>query len=238
MEGKANIEQNPALPAEPEPYYQDAFCTVYHGDCLEVLAWHLADVIVTDPPYGTGGWRRTETGAGSSPKAKLIREDWDDGAVAWLIPKPTLTFWPPARTSHLLAAANMVGLAKHRALYMQKLDPKPQVANRIAWSVEPIWALGPDGFQLYGGTDWFRTSTPRQGRDRGATGHPYEKPVEVMRWLIDKCPPGVIADPFMGSGTTLRAAKDAGRHVIGVEADERWCEVAATRLAQEVLWAS
>lgn len=220
------------------PYYQDGFCTIYHGDCREVAEWREVALIVSDPPYGTGGWRRTEAGAGSNPKGSLVREEWDDGAVDWLLPVPTLTFWPSSRAAYLLARANELGLTKHVELYMHKLDPRPQVSGRMAWAVEPIWCLARPGFVLNGGTNWFSASTPRLGRDHAATGHPYEKPLEVMRWLIDKCPPGVLADPFMGSGTTLRAAKDAGRQAIGVEADERWCEVAAKRLAQEVLWAS
>jgi site-specific DNA-methyltransferase (adenine-specific) len=107
--------------------------------------------------------------------------------------------------------------------------------GRTRMSVEPIWVLSPDGFVMRGGDDVFDASTPRLGRDTDATGHPYEKPVEVMRWIIGKCDAPLILDPFMGSGATLRAAMDLGRMAIGIERDERWCEIAANRLAQEVL---
>ena len=66
--------------------------------------------------------------------------------------------------------------------------------------------------------------------------HVAEKPLPVLRWLCQIAPPGsVVLDPFMGSGTTLRAAKDAGLRAVGIEVDERYCELAARRMAQEVL---
>jgi site-specific DNA-methyltransferase (adenine-specific) len=221
------------------PYYEQSGVTIYHGDCRVVMAeWpNPCDFIVTDPPYGTGGWRRGEAGNGSNPAGSLVREAWDDGAVDWLqmTDAPVLTFWPAAHTEHLLVRAAATGRTKHRALYMRKLDPKPQVSGRVRWSMEPIWVLSRDGFVLYGGDDVVDATTPRVGRDGDANGHPYQKPEHVMAWLIAKLPPGSVLDLFMGSGTTLVAAKRLGRRAIGIEADEQWCEIAAKRLQQEAL---
>ena len=218
------------------PYYQDDAVTIYHGDSREIAPGLAFDVIVSDPPYGTGGWRRDAIGLGSDPRASLVRESWDDGDVDWIAgTHPVITFWPAARTWLLLGHAQRVGLTKHRALYWQKPDPKPQVGGRTAWSVEPVWVLSGEGFLLYGDTDLYRDSAVRMNRDAEAVGHPYQKPEAVMRWLVGKTRAETILDPFMGSGTTLRAAKDLGRRAIGIEIEERYCEMAARRCSQEVL---
>lgn len=224
-----------------KPYFSRDGITIYLGDCREILPQlsETVDLVLTDPPYGTGGWRRQEAGAGSNPSGSLVREDWDDGAVDWLTLVPcdvVMTFWPAAKTSHLLNAANERGMVKHRQLYWRKPDPKPQMGGRTQWSIEPIWVLSAEGFQLYGSDgDMCEASAVRLNRDAEATGHPYQKPIRVMRWALAKTDRGCILDPFMGSGSTLRAALDLGRRAVGIEQDERWCEVTARRLSQMVL---
>ena len=223
------------------PYYSHAGITIYHGRCEDVLpSLDLgAHVVVTDPDYGTGGWRRVESGAGSDPTGALISEPWDVGSVDWLrlLQADTVfTFWPAGFALPLLTAAQALGYTKHRCLYMRKRDPKPQVAGRTRWSVEPIWVLGRGTFVLEGGDDVYEASTPRVGRDRNATGHPYQKPLGVMTWLLGKTDAPCIVDPKMGGGTTLVAAKLLGRAAVGVEQEERYCEMAARQLQQEVLF--
>lgn len=206
------------------------------GDCLEVVSG-LPDgaVVLTDPPYGTGGWRREAAGQGSNPAAKLIREEWDDGALGWLplcAPAPVLSFWPSAHMPALMAAATAAGYSKIRMLYMRKSDPKPQMSGRVAWAVEPIVVLSRDGFQLYGGTDWCEASTPRVGRDSDANGHPYQKPLAVMDWLVAKLRATLIVDPFLGSGTTGVAAVRAGFPFLGVEQDAEYFDIACRRIEE------
>jgi len=224
-----------------QPYYEHAGITIYHGDCRDVLSgFSDVDLIFSDPPYGTGGWRRDRSGNGHDPSASLIVESWDDGAVDWLglLPpsvRACAAFWPAARTRRLLVAADAAGLTKHRTLYMRKRDPKPMPAGRIRWSVEPIWVLSRDGYVLLGGDDVYETTTPRLGRDSEAVDHPYQKPLDVVLWALGKLDGALICDPFLGSGTTLAAAKLLGRRAIGIEIEERYCEIAARRLSQEVM---
>ena len=213
----------------PEPIYADGAVTIYCGnwrDVLPCLDPASFDLVVTDPPYGTGGWRRVRG------KKSLIVEPWDDGGTDWLrlvAPRPVLAFWPAAHAQRLLDLASAVGLVKHRCLYWQKPDPMPRPDGGTRLSVEPIWVLSPPGFVLYGGTDIYVAPKPR------AAAHPYEKPLEVLLWLIQKTSARTILDPFLGSGTTALAAKLLGRRCIGIEIDPTYAARAADRCRQAVL---
>jgi site-specific DNA-methyltransferase (adenine-specific) len=104
----------------------------------------------------------------------------------------------------------------------------------IPWrpSWESIYVIG-TGFVGRRSHGVIRCSLPTLAPDR--KWHPTPKPVPLLAALIEKCPPGVIADPFAGAGPTLVAAKMLGRKAIGVELEERYCEIAARRLDQGVM---
>lgn len=210
------------------PYYEDDLVTLYHGDCREVTAWLEADALVSDVPYGIdyrSGKASTMPRSIAGDKDTSVRDEileaWGD--------KPALIFgsWQrprPAATKMLLVwdtkGANGMGDTS--------LPWKP--------SHQEIYVLG-KGFTGRRTTDVL-TCAPVQSTARNGRLHPHEKPVTLMGELIRKCPPGVIADPFAGSGSTLVAARIEGRRAIGVELDEAHCEVAAKRLAasQEALF--
>ena len=212
------------------PYYEDDAVTIYHGDCREVTAWLAADVLVTDPPYGMG----LRSGRGGAFGESEIEHDTDttvrDAALALWGDRPALVCgrWSverPTGTRMVLTWEK----GEHVGMGDLSLPWKP--------NTEEVYVLG-DGFTGHRGSSVLRhlaiAGTVGQAGN-GTRFHPTEKPTGLMRDLIQKCPPGVIADPFMGSGTTLRAAKDLGRKAIGVELLERYCEVAARRMGQEVL---
>ena len=218
-------------------YYEDDHVTIYHGDCLEVDAWLSADVLVTDPPYGqayvSGGPRINNNGVRSISPKQTVHGDTTlearDAVLALWGCRPAIVFgrWSiprPERTSD--------------RLIWHKGNLPPGLATNTPWSPaeEEIYILGTEGWCGSRHQNVIRTDEPRAGSGglAATTGHPTPKPESLMRHLIERTT-GIIADPFMGSGTTLRAAKDLGRKAIGIEVDERYCEIAARRMAQEVL---
>lgn len=218
------------------PYYSDDLVTLYHGDCREVTAWLDADVLVTDPPYGVA-WKRPALKSQHNPKAHDgIQNDLDtaarDAALGSWGNRPALVFgsldaaYPPGWKRMLV-----FGKPLHAGL----------IGTRVPWfrNWEPIFVLG----------DWPDQTPTRSAivatRHKAASGysgystlagHPHAKPLDVLEDLIDSCPLGAVADPFAGSGSTLVAAKALGRRAIGVELDERYCEIAAKRLTQDTLF--
>lgn len=215
------------------PYYQDDAVTIYHGDCREILPSIEADVLVTDPPYGmnfVAGAGNGGDGWNSRWAGKRIKGDNStaarDEVIEWWGPtNPALVFgtWkqpPPAGVRETLCWDKVVSTG------MGALD----IPWRPSW--EEIYVIG-HGFTGSREHGVLRFGLPTLAPER--KWHPTPKPPDLMRYLIARCPAGSILDPFMGSGTTLRAAKDLGRKAIGIELEERYCEIAAGRMGQEVL---
>lgn len=217
------------------PYYDDGQVTIYLGDCREVTEWLAADVLVTDPPYGIR-WavRRGDCmkPTNATTITDAIRGDQDTNAR-----DDVLTMWGcrPALVFGTWRVARPEG-TRHRLIWHKtKACPGP---NTSAWfpAEEEIYVLG-SGFVGHPTQNVISTDDMRTGSTGLAAkiGHPTPKPVALMEHLITRCPPGAIADPFAGSGSTLIAARNLGRRAVGVELDERYCEITARRLAQDCL---
>jgi site-specific DNA-methyltransferase (adenine-specific) len=222
------------------PYYQDDRVTLYHGDCREVTNWLAADVLVTDPPYGRGqagidatnrSVGRTYRGEKKGNGAAIVADEdtsLRDAALALWGKRPAFVFGDlripqPAGTGQV-------------CIYCKPPDAGYRSTAGFRRDVEGIFLLHlPAG---YGGrSSVIATAAPRIGGGGPCTryGHPHAKPIDVMETLIGACPPGIIADPFAGAGSTLVAARNLGRPAVGVEVDERYCERTVKRLAQGVL---
>jgi site-specific DNA-methyltransferase (adenine-specific) len=203
-----------------KPYYDDPVSgiTIYHGDCREILPTLKADVVVTDPPYGLGDVMH-RPGLGYQ-WSKL----WGEGAPEWDREAPTfLRELVGGFATAIVWGGNHFDLPPTRGwLVWDKIVRSFSSGHcELAWtSIEqPIRAFSYSHGQL-----------ASEGKL-----HPTQKPLPLMRWCLGFVPVGTILDPFMGSGTTLVAAKLEGRRAIGIEIEERYAEIAAKRLAQGVL---
>lgn len=222
----------------PTPYYQDTSVIIYHGDCREVLPLlGPFDVCVTDPPYGVkfSGKATKHTAGGSGGY-----EGMDD------TPEYVQNVAVPVVADLVASGVRVVLTPGSRNMW---LYPRPDAIGAIfypsgaglgRWGFtchQPIYYYGADPYLSAGmghRPDSFSTTAPAE-----ECGHPCPKPMQTMLWLVRKAslPGETVLDPFAGSGTTLRAAKDLGRRAIGIEIEERYCEIAAKRCAQETLFA-
>lgn len=220
------------------PYYTDEFVTLYHGNGLKIGEWLAADLLVTDPPYGrswvSGQGLKNSKGRGRGSKAHGgIANDRDtserDAALRVWGDRLAAVFGDPlcARPANAVQA-----LGYHKAA---DAGVKGARAGHRR-DLELIYLCGPWPVGIGGVSSVLRSTSWVAGPTSPATryGHPHAKPLDILEHLIG-LGGGTVADPFAGSGSTLVAAKALGRRAIGVELEERYCEIAARRLAQDVL---
>lgn len=242
------------------PYYEDDLVTLYHGDCREVLPRLVVtpDLVVTDPPYAEtslawdqwpSGWPDLVALAARSMwcfgTMRMFLERRDDFA-AWKMSQDVI--WEK-QSGTSFATDRLMRVHEHALhFYTGPWSDVHHVAPRVGHR-------GPDksvlrkavGKGRHGdrGASSYLDDGQRQLRSviyapnmHGKNVHPTEKPTGLLEHLIEYgCPPdGTVLDVFAGSGSTLVAAKHTGRRAIGVEIDERYCEIAARRLSQDTLF--
>ena len=208
-----------------KPYYQDSAVTIYHGDCREVVpTLGRFDLLLTDPPYGVD-FAGKAVGRGSTPGGYIGGDsDAGPGVVAMVLP----------------VVQRGIVFSGNRLLHDY---PKPRDIGCIYCPAGV--GTGPWGFICFHAVLFYGM---RQGGPRSPSsmvsnhasernGHPCPKPLEWMTWAValGSVEGETILDPFAGSGTTGRAAKDLGRKAVLIEREEKYCEIAARRMGQEVL---
>jgi DNA modification methylase len=198
------------------PYYEEDGITIYHGDCREILPQLGTDAILTDPPYGVGA----HNGIG---KYGRIRSK---GNPAWDVAGVDLAHLPDVQ--RIIWGGNYFHLPQSRMFLLW--DKGAGFAGRDFAECEQAWCSWDGNARIY-------RRDPLAHRDYVGKEHPTEKPIPLMQWCVGRFPNpvSVLADPYLGSGSTLVAAKNIGMRAIGIELEERYCEIAAKRLSQSVL---
>jgi DNA modification methylase len=237
------------------PYYEADGIQIFHGDCRDVLPGLTGDLSVTSPPYNL---LRKASGAG----ANSLHVDglWRKLSTEWYedeMDESEYQAWQQEVIDLCLAATPCLAY-NHKVRHQIKrtgrsLHPMQWIGDRLLW-VEIIWDRGggvafnsgrpipsdervfvlgrPVSWTSIGLTTVWRITPRPQGID-----HPCPFPIEIPSRIIQmySLPGHTVIDPFMGSGTTLVAAKNLGRRAIGIELEEKYCEIAAKRLSQQVL---
>lgn len=198
------------------PYYDCDGISIYHGDSRKIMPWiERCDLLLTDPPYGIGD--RMQGGTWGAKEKYADFRAWDEAPKSY-----SIEHMVDVANISIIWGGNYYGLPASRCwLVWRKVNAVPTMAGaELAWTNmdKPCKAIDlPVGQHNH--------------------GHPTEKPIALMRWclaLVPECE--TVLDPFMGSGTTLVAARLEGRKAIGIEINEKYCEAAANRLAQRTLF--
>lgn len=236
----------------PTPYYDEGGMTIYHGDCREILPYlPKVDLVLTDPPYASGARTDSNRQCRGAMLRSLEDDDWftHDAMTTWgfqWFMRSVLiglreklengghlywfTDWRMTPTVYGMLEAHGYRV-NHCLVFAKTHFGMGQYWRNQHENIVFASAGQPNGMIDRGrGSVLLSKNVNAADRD-----HPTEKPVDLIRQIISAVPGENILDPFMGSGTTLRAAKDLGRKCIGIEIEEKYCEIAAKRLGQEVL---
>ena len=226
-----------------KPYYDDGEgIQIYHGDCREILPLlGPVDLVLTDPPYGVGystGYRQRVARSSTRLAYDLATSPLLNDTAALIGPLLNDTaaiywFCAPERLDAVLPIVRTLGDVPNVLCWDKGNCTAGDLATTYGQQWEAIIYARRSHVPLVGGRDRdvLRVS-------RGSTidyQHPTQKPIPLLRYLMGRHEWQMCLDPFMGSGTTLRAAKDLGRKCVGIEIEERFCEIAARRLQQSVL---
>lgn len=221
------------------PFYDDGTCQIVNGNCRDVVAAlpdGCVDALITDPPYGLNiGYGRTALGL------RRIEGDEDTDLLEWIAGETGRLLAPNAwavifcgftQVGGVQAAVRGAGLTVKSVVVWDKAMPSLGEGIRNQYELVVLAKKGTPAEPWCGGNVW------RVARPTGRPDHPHEKPIRLMRALVERYSPlgGLVFDPFMGSGSTLRAAKDCGRRALGVEVERTYCELAQRRLAQGSLF--
>ena len=233
-----------------KPYYQDSAVTIYHGDCREITEVTPVDLVLTDPPFEIEAHTQQRRAKRLGPDGEFFNSE-------------PLSFDPISPELRDTSAGIMVGCcsgwilvfcqAEAVALWRDSLEKHGAKYKRAC-----VW-IKPDGMPQYSGDrpgmgyESIVTAWAGEGKSKWNGGgrhgvftvnkgefprwdHQTQKPLRLITELIQLFSNDgqTVFDPFMGSGTTLRAAKDLGRKAIGIEIEEKYCEIAAKRMEQEV----
>lgn len=239
-----------------KPYYEEPGITIYNADCRDVLPQlEPVDLVLTDPPYKMRGGNVMIRGFGVAPAKKeysSIGEPWGYG-VDWI---------DLLNTNHAVIFCNsyMIGgisfeierkMVPVCLFVWKKPNVPPNIRNTPKWDCEFIsWFKIPSETNRLASNfksqllnvpalqaGCFASERILNGENDKTAVHPTQKPKALISPFIKNISNegSTILDPFMGSGTTLRAAKDLGRKAIGIEIEKKYCDIAIERLRQGVL---
>lgn len=200
------------------PYHESDGVTLYHGDCREILPQlGRFDLLLTDPPYGLADKLQGGTW-GKAFEGKY--KDWDAE-----VPDAAIANAAECCGNQIIWGGNYCKMPPSRCwLVWYKRDAVQTMA-----SCELAWTSYDANAKVF---DWTIAATNAE-----RVPHPTQKPLALMRWCLQFAPNAkTILDPFAGSGTTLLAAKLEGRKAVGIEISEEYCEIAANRLRQRLLF--